>query len=62
MRTLVLLIMLYCVHRLLLANSPRYQARMRRLDHKITWLNVVLVVYFAVNFVMALLRYMRQGE
>ena len=62
MRILVLLVGLYVVHRLLLANSPVYQARMRRLDRKITWVNVILVVYFAVNFVMALLRYMRPGE
>lgn len=62
MRTLVFLVGLYVVHRLLLANSPLYQARMHRLDRKIIWLNVMLVVYFAVNFFMALLRYMRQGE
>jgi hypothetical protein len=53
MRTLLFLMGLYVVHRVLLAVSPAYAERMRRLDRRLTWMSLILVVYLLAN---ALLR------
>ncbi len=58
MRALFFLFVPYLVHRLLLLASPAYRERMRQFDRKITWINLLLVIYLVVNFSLYLLRYL----
>jgi hypothetical protein len=53
---------LYLLHRLLLRYSPAYQARVQRIDRKITWINIILVSYLAVTFLIMVWRYLSQEE
>jgi hypothetical protein len=62
MSTLVALLGLYLLHRLLLRYSPAYQARVQRIDRKITWINIILVSYLAVTFLIMVWRYLSQEE
>jgi hypothetical protein len=55
MRTLLFLMGLYVVHRVLLAVSPAYAERMRRLDRRLTWMSLILVVYLLANALLRLL-------
>ena len=48
MRTLLLSMGLYLVHRVLLSLSPAYAERMQRLDRQLTWMSLILVVYLLV--------------
>ena len=55
MRTLLFIMGLYLVHRVLLAISPAYAKRMRRLDRQLTWMSLILVVYLLTNMLLRLL-------
>jgi hypothetical protein len=56
---LLFVIGLYLVHRVLLSISPAYAERMRRLDHQLTWMSLILVVYLLANVLLRLLYYTR---
>ena len=55
MRTLLFIVGFYVVHRVLLAVSPTYAERMRRLDRQLTWMSFILVVYLLANVLLRLL-------
>jgi hypothetical protein len=59
MRTLLFVMGLYVVHRILLSVLPAYAERMRRLDHQLTWMSLILVVYLLANVLLRLLYYTR---
>jgi hypothetical protein len=59
MRTLLFIMGLYLVHRVLLSVSPAYAERMQRLDHQLTWMSLILVVYLLANVLLRLLYYPR---
>jgi hypothetical protein len=59
MRTLLFIMGLYLMHRLLLAVSPTYAERMRRLDRRLTWMSLILVVYLLANVLLRLLYFTR---
>ena len=59
MRTLLFLLGFYLLHRVLLAVLPAYAQRMRRLDRQLTWMSLILVVYFLANVLLQLLYYTR---
>ena len=59
MRTLLFVTGLYLVHRVLLYLSPAYAEHMRRLDHQLTWVSIILVLYLLANVVLRLLFYIR---
>ena len=59
MRTLLFVMGLYVVHRILLSVLPAYAERMRRLDRQLTWMSLILVVYFLANVLLQLLYYTR---
>ena len=54
MRTLLTIVGMYMLHRVLLQLWPAYQAYMQRLDHRLTWVSVILVLYFLINAVLRL--------
>ena len=59
MRTLLFVIGLYVGHRVLLYLSPAYAAHMRRLDHQLAWVSIILVVYLLANVLLRLVYYTR---
>jgi len=59
MRTLLFVTGLYLVHRVLLYLSPSYAEHMRRLDHQLTWVSIILVVYLLVNALLGFFYYVR---
>ena len=56
-RMIPVFILLYIGHRFMLWQSPAYKARMQRFDRKITWLNIMLVTYLAVSFLVKVVRH-----
>lgn len=62
MQTLLSLVGLYLLHRLLLYFVPAYRVRFQEFDRKIVWINTILVGYLLLNFVITLIRHLRQGE
>lgn len=54
---LAFFVVLYLAHRFMLSQSPAYKARMQRFDRKITWLNIMLVTYLAVSFLVKVVRH-----
>ena len=54
---LAFFVVLYLAHRFMLSQSPAYKARMQRFDRKITWLNIMLVTYLGVSFLVKVVRY-----
>ncbi|MDZ7378218.1 MAG: hypothetical protein ONB06_02615 [candidate division KSB1 bacterium] len=54
MRPLLFLLGLYAAHRALLLLSPAYAARMRRLDRRLTWVSIILVLYLLITVVVRL--------
>lgn len=56
-RMIPVFILLYLGHRFLLSQSPAYKARMQRFDRKITWLNIMLVTYLGISFLVKVVRY-----
>lgn len=62
MQTLLSLIGLYLLHRVLLRFVPAYRVRFQEFDRKIVWINTILVGYLLLNFVITLIRHLRQGE
>lgn len=56
-RMIPVFILLYIGHRFMLSQSPAYKARMQRFDRKITWLNIMLVTYLAVSFLVKVVRH-----
>ena len=54
---LAFVVVLYLAHRFMLSQSPAYKARMQRFDRKITWLNIMLVTYLGVSFLVKVVRY-----
>jgi hypothetical protein len=60
MRTILLLIGLYLVHRVLLYASQAYATHMRRMDRQLTWVSLILVVYLLISASVRLLSYIRQ--
>jgi hypothetical protein len=59
MRTLLFLLGVYLVHRVLLVALPAYAERMRRLDRRLAWMSLILVVYLLANVVLHVLYYTR---
>ena len=59
MRTLLFILGLYVAHRVLLFVSPAYAERMRRMDRRLTWVSVILVVYLLANVFLRLVFYIR---
>lgn len=59
MRTLLTVAGLYVVHRVLLYCFPAYREYMRRLDHQLTWVSALLVIYLLLNALYRLLYYVR---
>ena len=57
MKMLAFFVVLYLAHRFMLSQSPAYKARMQRFDRKITWLNIMLVTYLGVSFLVKVVRY-----
>lgn len=57
MKMLAFFVVLYLAHRFMLSQSPAYKARMQRFDRKITWLNIMLVAYLGVSFLVKVVRY-----
>ena len=57
MKMLAFFVVLYLAHRFMLSQSPAYKARMQRFDRKITWLNIMLVTYLAVSFLVKVVRH-----
>lgn len=57
MKMLAFFVVLYLAHRFMLSQSPAYKARMQRFDRKITWLNIMLVTYLAISFLVRVVRY-----
>ena len=57
MKMLAFFVVLYLAHRFMLSQSPAYKARMQRFDRKITWLNIMLVTYLAISFLVKVVRY-----
>ncbi|ETX01417.1 MAG: hypothetical protein ETSY1_07575 [Candidatus Entotheonella factor] len=51
MRTLVLLIVMFTVHRLLVQVYPPYRERVRSFDQKMNWVTIILVTYLVFNFI-----------
>lgn len=62
MRTVVFFLALYLVHRVLLKVWEPYRASMRRFDQRITWINILVVSYLAITFLIRLLQYLNQEE
>ena len=54
MRTLLLLIAMFTVHRLLVQVYPPYRERFRSFDQKMNWVTIILVVYLVFNFIYVL--------
>ena len=54
---LAFFVVLYLAHRFMLSQSAGYKARMQRFDRKITWLNIMLVTYLAISFLVKVVRY-----
>lgn len=59
MRTLLLVVGLYVVHRVLLVLFPAYREHMRRIDRQLTWVSALLVVYLLVNALYQFFYYVR---
>ncbi len=57
MKMLAFFLVLYLSHRFMLSLSPAYKARMQRFDRKITWLNIMLVTYLAISFLVKVVRH-----
>ena len=57
MKMLAFFVVLYLAHRFMLSQSPAYKTRMQRFDRKITWLNIMLVTYLAISFLVKVVRY-----
>ena len=57
MKMIGFFVLLYLAHRFMLSQSLAYRARMQRFDRKITWLNIMLVTYLAVSFIVKLVRH-----
>lgn len=57
MKMLAFFVVLYLAHRFMLSQSPGYRARMQRFDRKITWLNIMLVAYLAIAFLVRTVRH-----
>jgi hypothetical protein len=57
MKIFAFFVVLYLAHRFMLSQSPGYRARMQRFDRKITWLNIMLVTYLAISFIVRLVRF-----
>jgi hypothetical protein len=57
MRMLISLVGLYLVHRLLLHLYPAYRERVRQFDRKLIWVNIILLTYCIMNFLVIILRY-----
>ena len=58
MKMLAFFVVLYLAHRFMLSQSPAYKTRMQRFDRKITWLNIMLVTYLAISFLVKVVRYL----
>lgn len=54
MRTLLFCIGLYIAHRVALPLFPTYATYMRRLDRRLTWVSVLLVLYLVTNVILRL--------
>ena len=54
---LAFFVVLYLAHRFMLSQSPAYKARMQRFDRKITWLNIMIVTYLAISFLVKVVRH-----
>lgn len=54
---LAFVVVLYLAHRFMLSQSDGYRVRMQRFDRKITWLNIMLVTYLAISFMVKLVRH-----
>jgi hypothetical protein len=59
MRTLLFVTGLYLVHRVLLYLSAAYAEHMRRLDHQLTWVSIILVVYLLATVLLGFFNYVR---
>ncbi len=57
MKMLAFFVVLYLAHRFMLSQSLAYKARMQRFDRKITWLNIMLVTYLAISFLVKVVRH-----
>ena len=57
MKMLAFFVVLYLAHRFMLSQSSAYKARMQRFDRKITWLNIMLVTYLGISFLVKVVRY-----
>ncbi len=57
MKMLAFFVVLYLAHRFMLSQSPAYRTRMQRFDRKITWLNIMLVTYLAISFLVKVVRH-----
>ena len=51
MRTLLLLILMFTMHRLLVQVYPPYRERVRSLDQRMNWVTIILVTYLVFNFI-----------
>jgi hypothetical protein len=51
MRTLLLLIIMFTVHRLLVQVYPPYREGVRSFDRKMNWVTIILVTYLVFNFI-----------
>lgn len=54
MRTLLFCLGLYAAHRLALPLFPAYATYMRRLDRRLTWVSLILVLYLITNVILKL--------
>ena len=55
MRTLLFVAGLYVAHRVAMPMFPTYAAYMRRLDRRLTWVSIILVLYLVTTVVLRLL-------
>ncbi len=55
MRMLIFFAGLYAGHRLAMPLFPAYAAYMRRVDRRLTWVSIILVLYLVTNVILRLL-------